>query len=150
MATGPATPAPGRDDDPAGRAGEPDDLGETPEGWRELPPSREDWLTEDQWVAWLAEIEPEEWAGSSEDPEENPGDPVQAPTGQRGAAKTTRLPQGVARRSQGRRRGPGQPGSARRAPGASPGPGGAFATGHTLDLAPGGAALHGLAENAAG
>jgi Domain of unknown function (DUF222) len=162
MTTGPATPDPGRDDDPAGHAGEPDQAGEVPEGWRELPPSREDWLTEDQWVAWLAEIEPGEWAGPGEDGEDDepdPGSPAQPGNVQRrsrgtaketGTAKGARLRTGVARRSAGRRRGPGQPGSARRAPGASPGPAGAFATGHTLDLAPGGAALHGLAENAAG
>ncbi|MGD0064008.1 MAG: hypothetical protein ABSB76_11280, partial [Streptosporangiaceae bacterium] len=144
MATGPASPDPGRDDDPAGHAGEPGDPGEVPEGWRELPPSREDWLTEDQWVAWLAEIEPEEWVdGSGPDEDDEPG-PGTGTAKEPGTAKTTRLPKGVASRSQGRRRGPGQPGSARRAPGASPGPGGAFATGHTLDLAPGGAALHGL------
>ncbi|MGD0067334.1 MAG: hypothetical protein ABSB76_28340, partial [Streptosporangiaceae bacterium] len=135
MTTGPATPDPGRDEDPAGHAGEPDQTGEVPEGWRELPPSREDWLTEDQWVAWLAKIEPEEWAGPAEDDEDDedpgPGDPSPGTTQRRsrgtagpraGAAKEARLPQGVARRSAGRRRGPGQPGSARRAPGASPGP----------------------------
>jgi hypothetical protein len=51
---------------------------------------------------------------------------------------------------QGSRRGPGQPGSARRVADASCGPAGAFATGHLLDVAPGGAALLGLAEYAAG
>ena len=61
MATGPVSPDSGRDEDPAGRDGEPDQPGEGPEGWRELPPSREDWLTEDEWVAWLSRIEPEEW-----------------------------------------------------------------------------------------
>jgi hypothetical protein len=50
----------------------------------------------------------------------------------------------------GGRRGPGQPGSARRAADDSPGPAGAFAAGHLLDTAPGGAALFGFAENAAG
>jgi hypothetical protein len=66
VATGPVSPDPGRDEDPAGRAGEPD----VPEGWRELSPSREDWLTEDEWVAWLSRIEPEEWADAGEDPGE--------------------------------------------------------------------------------
>jgi hypothetical protein len=147
----PASPDPRRDDDPAGHPGEPDQAGEVPEGWRELPPSREDWLTEDQWVAWLTEIEPEEWewAGPGEDDEDQPV-PGPSTAKPRGAAKADCIPQGAGRRSQGRRRGPGQPGSARRVSGASPGPAGAFAAGHTLDLAPGGAALHGLAENAAG
>jgi hypothetical protein len=63
VATGPVSPDPGRDEDPAGRPGEPD----VPEGWRELSPSREDWLTEDEWVAWLSRIEPEEWADAGED-----------------------------------------------------------------------------------
>jgi hypothetical protein len=48
------------------------------------------------------------------------------------------------------RRGGGEPGSARRTGGDSPGPAGAFAAGQTLDVAPGGGALHGLAEHTAG
>jgi hypothetical protein len=49
-------------------------------GWRELPPSREDWLTEEQWVAWLSSIEPED--PPAEDPEDDPGldDPAQPGT----------------------------------------------------------------------
>src|ERR1022692_3511062 len=70
VATEPASPEPGRDDDPAGRAGEPD----VPEGWRELPPSREDWLTEDEWVERLSWIEPEEWADPDEDSNGDPGE----------------------------------------------------------------------------
>jgi hypothetical protein len=146
VATGPVSPDPGRDEDPAGRAGEPD----VPEGWRELPPSREDWLTEDEWVAWLSRIEPEEWADAGEDPGEEPaGQGASTATGSR-AAKNGRPARGSVRAAKGGRRGPGQPGSARRIGGASPGPGGSFATGHPLNLAPGGAALHGLAEYAAG
>ena len=123
-----------------------------PEGWREVPTSREDWLTEDEWVAWLSRIEPEEWAAPGEDPDDNPGDPPDpGPAKPRAAAaRESRLPKGIVRPSKGGRRGPGQPGSARRIPGASPGPAGAFAAGHLLDAAPGGAALHGLAEYAAG
>jgi len=48
------------------------------------------------------------------------------------------------------RRGPGERGSARRVAGDSTGPAGAFAAGQVLDVAPGGGALHGLAECAAG
>jgi hypothetical protein len=64
--TGPASPDPKRDDDPAGRPRKPadpdpdpdpddgdgdgdgdgDEPDEGPENWRELPPSHEDWLTE--------------------------------------------------------------------------------------------------------
>jgi hypothetical protein len=90
---GPAFPDRGQDDDPALRPGEPDQTGEVPEGWRELAPSREDWLTEDQWVAWLSEIEPEEWATPGEDPGDNAGeDPGD------------RLPKGIGRPSKGGRR----------------------------------------------
>jgi hypothetical protein len=128
---------------------------EVTEGWRELPSSREDWLTEDEWVAWLSLVEPEEWAAPGEDPDEDPGpdDPARPGAGQAqssGAAKRARAAQGSVRAAKGGRRGPGQPGSACRIPDASPGPAGAFGTGHPLDAAPGGAALHGLAEYAAG
>ncbi|MGD0609375.1 MAG: hypothetical protein ABSA53_38095, partial [Streptosporangiaceae bacterium] len=111
-----------------------------PEGWRELPPSRADWLTEDEWVEWLSGIEPEEWAGPGEDPGDDPGAPPAAAPGAtakpRPGAKGAHLPSGVARGSRGGRRGPGQPGSAGPVPGASPGPAGTFAAGHPLDTAP--------------
>jgi hypothetical protein len=48
------------------------------------------------------------------------------------------------------RRGPGMPGSAHQLPGVYTGPAGGFATGQPLDVAPGGPALLGLAEYAAG
>ena len=131
-----------------------------PEGWRELPPSRADWLTEDEWVEWLSRIEPEEWPDPGEEPEEpqnsqnsqnSPGNPSHpAAAKPRAAARGARLARGVTRASKGGRRGPGQPGSARWIPDASPGPAGTFAAGHPLDTAPGGAALHGLAEYATG
>jgi hypothetical protein len=47
------------------------------------------------------------------------------------------------------RRGPGQPGSARRVPGCSGSPAGGFGTGQSLDVAPGGSALLGFAEQVA-
>ena len=148
MATGPVSPESGRDEDPAGRAG---GLGEVPEGWRELPPSRKDWLTEEQWVAWVTSEEDEEWFDPGEDPvdpEDDPGFGVPARPGPK--ARAGRAATGSVRAAKGSRRGPGQPGSARRVPGGSPGPAGAFAVGHPLDTAPGGAALHRLAEYAAG
>lgn len=46
MASEPASPDPGRDDEP--------------KGWQELPPSREDWLTEEEWVARVSSEEDEE------------------------------------------------------------------------------------------
>jgi hypothetical protein len=148
---GPASPDPGQDDDPARRPGEPAEPGDGPEYWRELPPSHEDRLTEDEWVASLSATEPEDWIYPGDDPGDDAEDvsgyfPQSGAPGTKGAArakKTVKVPKGG-------RRGPGQPGSARRVPGASPGPAGSFATGHTLDTAPGGAALHGLAEYAAG
>ena len=104
VATGPVSPDPGRDEDPAGRPGEPD----VPEGWRELSPSREDWLTEDEWVAWLSRIEPEEWANAGEDPGEEPaGQGASTATGSR-AAKNGRAARGSVRAAKGGRRGPGE------------------------------------------
>jgi len=144
MPTEPVSPDPERDDDPARRAGEPGPMGptgEAPDGWRELPPSREDWLTRDEWIAWLDSIEPDEW----EDPDDAPTQPHASaqPCPSAKAAGDTRAVKGG-------RRGPGQPGSARRATDDSPGPAGAFAAGHLMDAAPGGAALFGFAENVAG
>jgi hypothetical protein len=144
MPAEPAPPDPERDDDPARTPGEPDtagSAGEAPGGWRKLPPSREDWLTREEWIAWLDSTEPGEWDDPGEDPGEDPAPPHAAKAGK--AGKGTRAVKGG-------RRGPGQPGSARRAADDSPGPAGAFATGHLLDTAPGGAALFGFAENAAG
>ena len=65
MPTEPVPPDPGRDDAPARDAGEPGATGptdpagpkgEVPEGWRKLPPSRQDWLTRDEWIAWLDSV----------------------------------------------------------------------------------------------
>ena len=172
---GPASPDPGRDDDPARHAGEPgaSPSGASPSGasppggpgggpqpaadevpgagWRELPPSTQDRLTEDEWVAWLASMRDED-PGLAPGEEPDPGDPPPP------ARKTrtprpghgSRAPKGVPRAVPPARRGPGEPGSAHRVGGDSPGPAGAFATGQLLDVAPGGGALHGLAEHAAG
>src|SRR5580692_1363827 len=191
VTSGPVSPDPGRDKDPTRSPGEhggspsggsPSDDGsgsggpgpgtggtadEFPgEGWRELPPSREDWLTEEQWVAWLSSIEPEEPpAEDAEDPEEDPGPdsparpgaarPRSRPATGTSAGNRARAGQGArpakgARVVKGTRRGPGQPGSARRVPGESPGPVGAFGTGQLLDTAPGGPVVFGQAEHAAG
>src|ERR1019366_2306989 len=108
VATGPVSPDPGRDEDPAGRPGEPD----VPEGWRELSPSREDWLTEDEWVAWLFPVEPEEGADAGEEGGEDPGEGpagqgASTATGSR-AAKNGRAARGSVRAAKGGRRGPGE------------------------------------------
>lgn len=173
MTQGPVSPDPGRDDDPARSAGEP---GASPPagsdgsppagpgggprpaadefpgaGWRELPPSTQDWLTEDEWVAWLASMQDEDpgpGPGEEPDPEDPPRPARKTRTPRPGLG--SRAPKGVPRAVPSARRGPGEPGSARRAGGDSPGPAGAFATGQLLDVAPGGGALHGLAEHAAG
>ena len=102
MPHGPAFPDRGQDDDPALRPGEPDQTGEVPEGWRELAPAREDWLTEDQWVAWLSEIEPEEWATPGEDPGDNAGEDA-------GEDPGDRLPKGIGRPSKGAAVAPASP-----------------------------------------
>jgi hypothetical protein len=163
---GPVSPDPGQEDYPALDAGEP---GESPsagpergaqpgpnefpgESGRELHPSTEDWLSEDEWVAWLASMRDEEDPGPEPGEEPDPEDPPPAARKPRSPRPGcgARAPKGVARAVQSARRGPGEPGSAHRIPGDSPGPAGAFATGQALDVAPGGAGLHGLAEYAAG
>jgi hypothetical protein len=142
MSTGPASPDPKRDDDPARRPGESAEPDDGPENWRELPPSHEDWLTEDEWVASLSAAEPEDWIYPGDDPGDDakddpscfpqPGakgtaDP-RAAAGGRAPKGTGRTAKGTAKASKaskvpkGGRRGPGQPGSARQVPGASPGP----------------------------
>ena len=50
MPGAPAAEPFGLDEDPA-RGPAPDARGE---GWRLLPPSREDWLTDDEWEQWAA------------------------------------------------------------------------------------------------
>ncbi len=143
MITGPVSPDPGRDEDPTGPAGGP---GGTREGWRELPPSHEDWLTEEEWAAQDSWDE-EEWFFPGEDQGDDSGSDDSGSMSSGSGGSSAR---GSARAVKGSRRGPGQPGSARRVAGASCGPTGAFATGYPLDVAPGGAALLGLAEYAAG
>jgi hypothetical protein len=132
VTSGPVSPDPGRDKDPArspgepggspadgspsggsqpGTGGIPDDF---PGGWREVPSSGEDWLTEEQWVAWLSSLEPEE--PPAEDPEDDPGldDPAQPGTarprsyGAKGASAGNR-----ARAGQGARAGNGARGGPR-------------------------------------
>src|SRR6204780_1697286 len=121
-------------------------------GWRELPPSTEDWLTEDEGGAWLASMPDEEDPGRA--PAKDPAPEASPPPGRKPRSprpgQGSRAPVGIPRAVPSARRGPGEPGSARRIPGDSPGPAGAFATGQPLDVAPGGGALHGLAEYVAG
>ena len=120
-------------------------------GWRELPPSTQDRLTEEEWVAWLASMRDEDPGlapGEEPDPEDPPPPARKTRTPRPGQG--SRAPQGVPRAVPSARRGPGEPGSAHRIGGDSPGPAGAFAAGQLLDVAPGGGALHGLAEHAAG
>ncbi len=172
---GPVSPDPGRDDDPARHAGEPgvSPSGTSPSsepsepppsggpqpapdevpgpGWRELPPSTQDRLTEDEWVAWLASMRDEDPGlapGEEPDPDDPPPPARKTRTPRPGHG--SRAPKGVPRAVPSTRRGPGEPGSAHRVSDDSPGPAGAFATGQLLDVAPGGGALHGLAEHAAG
>ena len=138
MPAEPVSPDPERDDDPARDTGEPRAAGE-------------DWLTREEWIAWLDSLEPDDWDDPGEDPDNTPAQP-HAPAQPRAAGQPRAAAKaaGSTRAAKGGRRGPGQPGSARRTADDSPGPAGAFATGHLLDTAPGGAALLGFAENAAG
>jgi len=159
----PATPADepsGQHEDAARKAHETgesstgDPMQDESRGWRELPPSTEDWLTEDEWVAWLASMPDEEDPGLMPGEEPGPEDPSPPPPARKPRSprpgQGSRAPAGVPRAVPSARRGPGEPGSARRVPGDSPGPAGAFATGQLLDVAPGGGALHGLAEHVGG
>ena len=156
MTQGPTSPDPGRDH-PTRRPGEPG--GTSDEGEEELPPPIEDWLTDDEWLDWLSTVAP-----GDEDPENDPGQAARVPKGSRvpkgyrasrvpegsRLSKAARVPKGTPRVPKGKRRGPGQPGSARRLPGDSPGPVGAFASGQLMDTAPGGPVVFGHAEHAAG
>src|SRR5580658_10329104 len=80
----PATPADdssGQDEDAARKnheagessAGVP--IQDESRGWRPLPPSTEDWLTEDEWVASLASMPDEEDPGLEPGEEPDPEDP---------------------------------------------------------------------------
>src|SRR5580698_963411 len=157
MAVTPADDSSGQHEDAARQghdAGESsgyDPMEDESRGWRELPPSTEDWLTEDEWAASLASAPDEDDPGLALGEEPDPGDPP-PPARKRSPrpGQGSRAPAGYARMVPSRRRGPGEPGSARRAGDDSPGPAGAFAAGHLLDTAPGGAALFGFAENVAG
>ncbi len=158
MTSGPVSPDPGPDEDPARRAGEPghgtpDSWDELPgEDWWEPPASTEDCLTEEEWVAWLASMPEPEDPGlePGEEPDsDDPPPPARKGRGPR-PGQGSRRPAGFPRQPPTARRGPGEPASARRTGGDSPGPAGAFAAGQPLDVAPGSAALHGLAEYAAG
>ncbi len=102
-------------------------------------------------MAWLASMRDEDpgLAPGEEPGPEDPPPPARKPRSPR-PGQGSRAPAGVPRAVPPARRGPGERGSARRVPGDSPGPAGAFAAGQLLDVAPGGGALHGLAEHAAG
>jgi hypothetical protein len=84
VTSGPVSPGPGQDDDPARASGEP---GGTPdgsprEGEPELPPPVEDWLTDDEWLDWLSTVAP-----GDDDPENDPGQAPRAAKGVRGDAR---------------------------------------------------------------
>jgi len=133
---GPVSADPERDEDPAGRAGEPggspprESASGTPgtpdefvrEGWRELPASTEDWLTEEEWVAWLASMRDEEDPGLAPGEEPDPQDPPPPARKTRSPrpGQGSRAPVGVPRAVPSARRGPGEPGSAYRVPGTRP------------------------------
>jgi hypothetical protein len=167
----------GQDEDPAQKAHE---LGELSTGdprqdelagWRLVPSSGEDWLTEDDWDEWAAATAAEEEPPDlGEDPDpDDPEDPArpgdvdietieaecrqlaaeQAQTAAAAARVGTTAALAACAASLGRR-GPDQPGSAHRFPGTYTGPAGGFATGQPLDTAPGGSVLLAQAEYAAG
>src|ERR1700691_6253105 len=120
----PATPA-----DESGESSTGDPTQDESRGWRELPPSTEDWLTEDEWVGSLAsnpdEEDPGLATGEEPDPEDSPP-PARKPRSPR-PGQGSRAPVGIPRAVPSARRGPGERGSARRLGGDSPRPAGAVA-----------------------
>jgi hypothetical protein len=138
----PGTPAgepSGRDEDHA-QGSAPDAPGE---GWRLLPPSREDWLSEDEWEEWAAGSAARCAEDESLAPEEavDPDDPslpadmdidVLIAEAEQAATEQARAAEAAARAGTAGamaavaaglgRRGPGQPGSAQRFPGTTPAP----------------------------
>src|ERR1700720_2682334 len=170
MPPGPPPPDPGRDGAPADDGARDDRARgwdpEEAEGWRPVP-CRADWPQDP--------AEPEAWQGEQPppDPEHDPGwfpDPADPalpyevdPDALRAESRRIAAEQaaedaaepaqtaGMAAAAAADRRGPGMPGSARRIRGIYDSPaGGGFGSGQPLDLAPGGAALLGFAEAAAG
>jgi hypothetical protein len=139
MAATPADDSSGQHEDAArqghdaGGSSADDPMEDESRGWRELPPSTEDWLTEDEWAASLASAPDEDDPGLAPGEEPDPGDPP-PPARKRSPrpGQGSRAPAGFTRVVPSRRRGPGEPGSARRTGGDSPGPAGAFATGQVM------------------
>src|SRR5260370_15739629 len=178
MTPGSAAPGPGPDEDPARRSRQPDDpLQDEAAGWRPVRSAGDSMDEAGQWEARLGAVEsqgepdeselfPERYLQLYADPEEPP------PPGEddisaeliaecreisaeevRATAYVARLGQTAAMAAIAAslgRRGPGMPGSAHRFPGEYPGPAAGFATGHPLDVAPGGTTLALFAEDAAG
>jgi hypothetical protein len=155
--TGPADP--GRDEDPARRAAEPEGpAGDEPVPWEPVV-TRPDWMTGEDWQAYLdaavGDDEPSErrrtrrrstmtWRRSmrsvGRSPRIRPALPRAARLGTTGALGAIAAA----------RRGPGQPGSARRFAGEYPSRAAQFATGMLMDTMPGRPELAQFADEAAG
>ena len=164
MPPAPASPGPGPDEDPGRGSGVP--RGDDEAAWRPVESIRDPRDVQ----GWLdAGLEEDEPPGPDEE-YDDPGHPampwdldvaaIWAGAGEVAAADAADA-ENLARRgmlaelaasdagTRGRR-GPGQPGSAHRVPGSSGSPAGGFGAGQALDVAPGGPALLGFAERAAG
>ncbi len=128
----------------------------SPSGWDDDPVPTPDWMTEEEWLAQceasLEEEPPPQYEDEFWDPADVIAEAGQAAADEAAAAEhIASLGETAAMAAAASaRRGPGQPGSARPIPGICEGPGGGFATGHALDVAPGGPVLFSHAEKAAG
>ena len=151
---------PGRDEDPARRAAEPEGpAGHEPVPWEQVV-TRPDWMTGEDWQAYLdAAVGDNEPSDEEEDPPPEDYDLAEidaecrqiAEDQARAAANAARLgTTGALGAIAAARRGPGQPGSAHRFAGEYPSRAAQFATGMMMDTMPGRTELAQFADEAAG
>jgi hypothetical protein len=156
MHSGPAPADPGRDEDPARCAPEPAE--DETVAWEPVV-TRPDWMTQEDWRAYLDAAVGDDQPSDEEDPPPEDYDLRElaaecrqvAEDQARVAANAARLgTTGALAAIAAARRGPGQPGSAHRFPGEYPGRAAQFAAGMLMDTMPGRPELAGFADEAAG
>ena len=150
---------PGRDEDPARRAAEPEGpAGDEPVPWEPVA-TRPDWMTGEDWQAYLDAAVGDDEPSDEEDPPPEHYDLAEIDAECRqiaedqacAAARAARLgTTGALGAIAAARRGPGQPGSARRFAGEYPSRAAQFATGMLMDTMPGRPELAQFADEAAG
>jgi Domain of unknown function (DUF222) len=154
VASGPALPDPGRDENPHGVPARPDDCPAVgSDRWQPLTSSADwpDWTQDEAYLAALADEDEPDDPDLYQDPDNAPPAGLDDAQLAELIAEARKLSPDQARATAWLgRRGPGMPGSARRFPGEYTGPAAGFAAGRELDTAPGGAVLALFAEDAAG